>query len=132
MLVPNKIELVKTASIASTNYQYRVIRNANVWGTQATSGVVDVSMDEYKVMSFRVATITSPSVGYRIEGRFTPHSSDRWIEIYTASKTAVMSIDEVVHITEPMYDVRVGWRSSENNATTDNWIYCDLYAFFWS
>ena len=124
MLVYDPKILNNGDNIATTNYRYAVY--PATWGsTEATSGVVDTSMCEYKVLSFRVATMTSPSVGYRIEGR--ARSDGKWAEVYTASKTAVMTINEIVNITEPMYETRVGFRCAAPTATAENRIYADLY-----
>jgi len=124
MLLGGYAKLTNAANIASTNYHYRS-REAT-WGTVATSGEVDCEHSNYRLLSYRLATITSAGVGYRVEGRFS--NDGRWISIYSASVTAVDTIDTYYTITPPMYELRVGWRCEPTpTATVNNIIYSDLY-----
>ena len=131
MLITDKVLLANAKPVASTNYQYRVV-NAT-WGVVATSGVVDCSAHNHRQLSFKVATMTAGSVGYRIEGRnltnsYSSVSSDRWADVYTASKTAAMTIDEIINIVEPFDELRVGWRCAPApTATADNVLYADVF-----
>ena len=77
MIVTEKVQLVTGEDVNATSYRYK--SKGSAWGNNATSGQVLVDMSDHRLLSFRVATLFSNSVGYRVEGKFGNNSDDRWV-----------------------------------------------------
>jgi hypothetical protein len=107
--------------VASTNYQYRSF--VGTWGVGATSGQITVDMADSYAITYKIATMTSPKVGIRVEGKF---GDKRWANLYTASINAAMTIDEVINSEVGVSYIRLGFRAQDVTATTDNVVYADL------
>ena len=74
----------------------------------ADTGWTSARSDNIAV-SVCVATLTASSLYYRIEGRTKSYT--RPVEIYSKTKTAVDSIDQLINICEPLDEIRVGVRT---------------------
>ena len=88
----------------SSNYVYT--KNAS---TGADDGWVSARSDNVAV-AVCVATLTASSFYYRIEGR--TNSYTRPIEIYSKTKTAADTLDQIINICEPFNEIRIGVKTN--------------------
>ena len=104
MIISNSGRIFYTAhSInATTDYTY-----TSAASTGANDGWLHSKAD-HNAVAIMVATLAGSvaSCYYRIEGRFDTYS--RPVEIYSKTKTAVDTIDQIINVTEQVKELRVG------------------------
>ena len=96
-------------------------------GLTATSGWFNSKSDEVTI-AICCATLTSDSVSYRIEGKFS--GSDRIASLDFGSFSVSNSIDKLIKINYPTSQIRLGIKSSSTVASplaSPNRIYCGLF-----
>lgn len=65
------------------------------------------------MVTYNVATLVATTLSYRVEGRL--NSSTRTLDLSSADKTTTSGIDQVISITYPITDVRVGVKVDAND-----------------
>ena len=73
-------------------------------------------------IAYGLTALNATNLSIRIEGKFPTYG--RACNIYTATLTAVTSIDEIVNIAESVNEIRVGVKV--NNTASPNTFYCGV------
>lgn len=100
---------------ATTNYVY-----TSTGATGSDDGWVDARADRLAVQ-IGLASLNASNVRYRIEGKSNTYT--RSCKIYSATLTSTSSYDNIINVTEPVRQLRIGVKCTNIATPATNNIY---------